>query len=67
MKPLSRASAYAARRAFLQYRQKHGTQSGVLPDFFIGAQAQTEGWTILTRDVTRYATYFPTVKLIAQE
>ena len=67
MKPLSRAAAYAAGRAFLRYRQKRGTKTGVLPDFFIGAQAQTEGWTILTRDVARYATYFPNVKLIAPE
>ena len=65
MKPLSRAAAYAAGRAFLRYRQKRGTKTGVLPDFFIGAQAQTEGWTILTRDVARYASYFPSVKLIA--
>lgn len=67
MKPLSRAAAYAAGRAFLRYRQKRGTKTGVLPDFFIGAQAQTEGWTILTRDVARYTTYFPSVKLIAPE
>ena len=67
MKPLSRAAAYAAGRAFLRYRQKRGTKTGVLPDFFIGAQAQTEGWTILTRDVARYRTYFPRVKLIAPE
>lgn len=65
MKPLSRAAAYAAGCAFLRYRQKRGTKTGVLPDFFIGAQAQTEGWSILTRDVARYATYFPSVKLIA--
>lgn len=65
MKPLSRAAAYKAGRAFLSYRHKRGTKTGVLPDFFIGAQAQTEGWTILTRDVARYATYFPGVKLIS--
>ena len=65
MKPLSRAAAYTAGRAFLRYRQKRGTKTGVLPDFFIGAQAQTEGWAILTRDVSRYATYFPDVQLIA--
>ena len=65
MKPLSRAAAYAAGRAFLRYRQKRGTKTGVLPDFFIGAQAQTEGWAILTRDVSRYNTYFPDVQLIA--
>ena len=65
LQPLPRPAAYAAGRAFLQYRQKRGTKTGVLPDFFIGAHAQTEGWTILTRDVARYATYFPNVKLIA--
>ena len=65
MKPLSRAAAYTAGRAFLRYHQKRGSKIGVLPDFFIGAQAETEGWTVLTRDVARYATYFPDVKLIA--
>ena len=65
MKPLSRAAAYAAGRAFLQYCQKRGTKTGVLPDFFIGAQAQVEGWTILTQDMACYTTYFPSVKLIA--
>ena len=65
LQPLPRPAAYAAGRAFLQYRQTRGTKTGVLPDFFIGAHAQTEGWPILTRDVARYATYFPNVKLIA--
>ena len=65
LQPLPRPAAYAAGRAFLQYRQKRGSKTGVLPDFFIGAHAQTEGWAILTRDVVRYATYFPNVKLIA--
>lgn len=65
LKPLPRPAAYVAGRAFLQYRRKRGTKTGVLPDFFIGAHAQTEGWPILTRDVARYATYFPNVKLIA--
>lgn len=65
LQPLPRPAAYAAGRAFLQYRQKRGSKTGVLPDFFIGAHAQTESWTILTRDVARYATYFPNVTLIA--
>ena len=65
-KPLSRSAGYAAGRAFLRFRRKHGTKTGVLPDFFIGAQAQTEGWTILTRDVALYVThFFSKVKLIA--
>lgn len=63
--PLSAHSAYLAGRAFLGYRRQRGTKTGVLPDFFIGAQAHAEGWTLLTRDATRYKTYFPGVKLIS--
>lgn len=62
--PLSAASAYLAGRAFLRYRRQRGGTTGVLPDFFIGAQAQSEGWTLLTRDAGRYKSYFPAVKLI---
>ncbi len=64
MKAFSAECAYTAGRAFLQYRQQKGTKTGVLADFFIGAQAQTEGWRLLTRDAGRYKTYFPRVKLI---
>ncbi len=62
--PISLPTAYLAGQVFLQYRKQKGTKTGVLADFFIGAQAQTEGWTILTRDAGRYKTYFPRVKLI---
>jgi predicted nucleic acid-binding protein len=64
VKELSRPAAYLAGEAFLQYRKRKGVKTGVLADFFIGAQAQTEGWTILTRDGARYKTYFPGVTLI---
>jgi len=33
----------------------------VLPDFYIGANAAVMQWPLLTRDVTRYRTYFPTM------
>ena len=62
--PLSRQCARLAGQAFWAYRQRKGAKTGVLPDFFIGAQAQAEGWTLLTRDASRYKTYFPGVKLI---
>ena len=62
--PLSRQCARLAGQAFWAYRQRKGAKTGVLPDFFIGAQAQAEGWTLLTRDAARYKTYFPEVKLI---
>ena len=64
MKDISRPTAYLAGQAFLRYRRLKGVKTGVLADFFIGAQAQAEGWKILTRDVARYKTYFPTVQLI---
>ena len=61
---ISTNAALAAAQAFLHYRQRGGSKTGVLPDFFIGAQAQAEGWTLLTRDGARYKTYFPDIKLI---
>ena len=62
--PISNQTAFLASRAFMRYRKTKGTKTGVLPDFFIGAQAQAEGWTLLTRDATRYRRYFPGVALI---
>jgi predicted nucleic acid-binding protein len=64
---LSDKALFAASRAFVTYRRRGGTRTGVLPDFFIGAQAQTERWTILTRDTQRYRAYFPDVALIAPD
>ena len=62
---LSAHAAFIASRAFMQYRASKGSRTGVLPDFFIGAQAQAEGWPLLSRDATRYRRYFPTVELIS--
>ena len=64
LKDISRATSWLAGEVFLVYRRRKGTKTGVLADFFIGAQAQSEGWTILTRDRARYTTYFPAVQLI---
>jgi predicted nucleic acid-binding protein len=63
--PLSTHAAFIASRAFMRYRAAKGTRTGVLPDFFIGAQAQAEGWSLLSRDATRYRRYFPQVDLIS--
>ncbi len=60
----SRASARLAAAAFRQYRQRGGTRTGVLPDFFIGAQALADGCPLLTRDAARYRSYFPALELI---
>ena len=60
-----RPALYLAGRACLQYRQRGGQKTGVLPDFFIGAHAAVEGWPLLTRDAARFRTYFPTLEIVA--
>ena len=62
--PLPYGAAFRAGRAYIQYRRAGGTRSSPLPDFYIGAHAETEGLTLLTRDVGRYRTYFPSLVLI---
>jgi predicted nucleic acid-binding protein len=61
---LTQPAAQLAANAFRSYRQRGGTKTGVLPDFFIGAHAQAEGHKLLTRDAGRYKTYFPKIKMI---
>lgn len=58
------SAGFPAARAFQEYRRAGGQRSAPLPDFLIGAHAEAEGLTLLTRDSTRYRTYFPTVRLI---
>jgi predicted nucleic acid-binding protein len=57
-------AAHLAGQAFLDYRRKDGNKTSPLPDFYIGAHAQTAGLTLLTRDANRYRTYFPQLNLI---
>jgi predicted nucleic acid-binding protein len=59
------AGLFAAGQAYRKYRAAGGSRSNVLPDFFIGAHAQVNRATILTRDPRPYRSYFPDVKLIA--
>lgn len=63
--PIPPAALFRAGKVFQAYRRRGGTRTGVLPDFFIGAHAELAGLRLLTRDVARYRTYFPTVDLIA--
>ena len=67
VEPLPREALFLAAKVFLQYRRKGGAQTGVLPDFFIGAHAAVLDLPLLTRDTARYETYFPSLKLISPE
>ncbi|MDB6040846.1 MAG: DNA-binding protein [Verrucomicrobiales bacterium] len=58
-------AAMLAAKAFIRYRQRGGAKTSPLPDFYIGAQAQAENLTLLTRDIQRYRAYFPEVRLIS--
>jgi predicted nucleic acid-binding protein len=66
LEPIPREALFLAGKVFLDYRRRQGAKQGVLPDFYIGAQAAVNGWPILTRDVGRYRSYFPTVRLVAR-
>jgi predicted nucleic acid-binding protein len=59
-----RPALFLAGKAFQKYRASGGVRTGVLSDFFIGAHAAVEGWSLLTRDAKRYRNHFPSVRLI---
>jgi predicted nucleic acid-binding protein len=50
-------------KCFVQYRGERGKRSP-LPTY-IGAHAAVAGYRLLTRDATRYRSYFPRLELIA--
>jgi predicted nucleic acid-binding protein len=62
--PLPYDAAFLAAKCFLDYRRRGGQKRAPLPDFYIGAHAATEKLALLTRDVSRYRTYYPSVQLI---
>lgn len=60
-------AAFLAGKCFVQYRQRGGSRRSPLPDFYIGAHAAIADMILLTRDVSRYRTYFSTLELISPE
>ncbi|MBN9016552.1 MAG: type II toxin-antitoxin system VapC family toxin [Rhizobiales bacterium] len=64
IRPMPRPALFLAAKVFQRYRSAGGRRTGVLPDFFIGAHAAVSELTLLTRDVQRYRTYFPTIELV---
>ena len=67
MLEIPKEALFLAGKVFLKYRKNRDTKRSPLPDFFIGAQAAIFEMDLLTRDVPRYLTYFPTVRLISPE
>ena len=58
-------AGFLAGKCFAAYRRRGGLRHAPLPDFYIGAHAAVSGMTLLTRDIARYKTYFPRVRLIS--
>ena len=57
-------AGFLAGQCFLRYRRTRGKKRSPLPDFYIGAHAAVRGIPLLTRDATRYRSYFPKLTLI---
>ena len=61
---MPREALFLTGKAFLKYRKNKGTKNAPLPDFFIGAHATVSSFDLITRDIKKFRTYFPQVKLI---
>ena len=64
---IPREALFLTGKVFLKYRKNKGTKTSPLPDFFIGAHTSVSQFDLITRDVSKYKTYFPQVKLIHPE
>jgi predicted nucleic acid-binding protein len=65
--PLPYEAGFLAAKAYVAYRRRGGAKAAPLPDFYVGAHAAIRGYRLLSRDSTRYRTYFPSVRLIAPD
>ena len=64
---IPRAALFLAGKVFQRYRAHGGSRTGVLPDFFIGAHAAVAQLPLLTRDPSRYRSYFSGIALITPD
>ena len=62
--PLPWEAGFLAGKCFVKYRRAGGARRAPLPDFYIGAHAAVRGIPLLTRDASRYRTYFPRLALV---
>ena len=64
MLEIPKEALFLAGKVFLQYKKQKGIRRTPLPDFYIGSQAAVLYLDLMTRDASRYRSYFPNVKLI---
>ena len=60
-----RPALFLAAQAHKLYRRRGGTRAMVLPDFLIGAHAAVLRAPVLTRDPSRFTTYFSALEIVA--
>ena len=65
--PIPPEAAFLAGKAFLTYKKRDGRRRSPLPDFYIGAHASVLGIPLISRDVKRFRSYFPNLKLVEVE
>jgi hypothetical protein len=61
---LTYEAGFLAGKAFLAYRRRGGAKRSPMPDFYVGAHALVERMRLLTRDASRYRTYFPALEIV---
>jgi predicted nucleic acid-binding protein len=64
MLEIPKEALFLAGKTYLKYKKRKGSRKTPLPDFYIGSQAAVLNLDLITRDVSRYRSYFPTVNLI---
>jgi len=64
MLEIPKEALFLAGKVYFRYKKGKGIKRAPLPDFYIGAQAAVLDLDLITRDVARYRSYFPTVKLV---
>jgi predicted nucleic acid-binding protein len=65
MLEIPKEALFLAGKAYLKYKKSKGIKESPLPDFYIGAQAAVLHLDLITRDIFRYRSYFPSVTLIS--
>ncbi len=64
IEPLDRAAHFLASRIWREYRSQGGKRNRILPDFLIGAHAQTQANRLISRDRGFYRSLVPKLAIV---